>query len=178
MYVKILEPVSYARRRLITLIEERRFTAAARSYGIAASNISSLYRMAVGKIGPSFIMVFNLRRDIAPIEWFYNEGETLPKKKKFTPAYACFDRRARRHIIRKPTVGVARLEGLILAGGLQSLCRANGLQYRTVYGYAVKRRRHDGVAGYHARPSYGVMRKLRGVIHPDEWFFFPEEAGE
>jgi hypothetical protein len=176
MYVTVSGPVSYARRRLVTLIEERRFTSTARSYGVTASNVSSLYRMAVGKIGPSFIMIFNLRRHLAPVEWFYDEDEKLPEKKEFKPLYACFDRRARQHIIRKPTLGAARLEGLILAGELQKLCRAKGLQYRTVYGYAVKRRRHDGIAGYHARPSYSVMRKLRDIIHPDEWFFFPEEA--
>jgi hypothetical protein len=178
MLVEVPFPMVYAQRRLVTLIEERKFTSAARSYGITASNVSSLYRMATGKIGPSYIMIFNLRRHIAPVEWFYDEDEKLPESRRFTPAYTCFDRRARQHIIRYPTVGVARLEGLILAGGLQSLCRANGLQYRTVYGYAVKRWRHDGIAGYHARPSYGVMRKLRDIIHPDEWFFFPEEADE
>jgi hypothetical protein len=175
MFVKVPSPVAHAQRRLITLIENRQFTGTARSWGITPSNITSLHGMVTGKIQPSFIMIFNLRQYIEPVEWFYNETEKMPEKKEFSLTYTRFDRRTRQHIIKHPTVGVARLEKLILGGKLQTLCRENGLHYKTLYGYAKRRKRHDGVAGYHSRPSYQVIRALRHIIHPDEWFIFPEE---
>jgi hypothetical protein len=176
MYVQVPEIVSHAQRKLIGLIEERRFTATARSYGLTASNIALLYRMAVGKIQPSFVMIFNLRGHIAPAEWFYDETEKLPGQQAFHPKYACFDRRARQHFIRYPTPAVAYLEGLFREGKLQVFCGEEGLTYAMVYGYAVKRKRPDGITGYHARPGYGVIRKLREKIPPEHWFIFPEEA--
>jgi hypothetical protein len=176
MYVQVPEIVSYAQRKLIRLIEERNFAPAARSYGITVSNISSLYRMATGKITPSFIMIFNLRQHIAPVEWFYDEDEKLPEKKKLNPLYTCFTRRFRQHIIRHPTVGIKYLEELFLQGELNGFCRERGLNYSTVYGYSVKRKRYDGVTGYHSRPGYGFIKKVRAVIHPDDWFMFPEEV--
>jgi hypothetical protein len=175
MYVPVPDIVTHAQRKLITLIERRQFSGVARSYGIRASNIPSLYRMAIGKIAPSFVMMFNLRHYIAPVEWCYDETEGLPERRKFKPKYAYFDRRARQRLIRYPTAAVAYLEDIYLKGGLQGFCGEQGLGYATVYGYAVKRKRHDGVLGYHARPGHRVIRKLRGVIHPDDWFIFPEE---
>jgi hypothetical protein len=131
--------------------------------------------MATTKISPSFIIMFSLRQHIAPVEWFYEENEKLPEKKVFKPKYAYFDRRARQHIIRYPTIAVEYLEGLFRRRKLQEFCREQGMRYSTVYGYAIKRKRQDGIMGYGSRPGYGVIRKLRGVIHPDDWFVFPEE---
>lgn len=176
MYVKIPVPVSHAQRRLIRLIENREFTGVVRSYGISPSNVTFLYRMATGQRQASFIMIFNLRQHIEPAEWFYDENEKLPKKKRINSQYACFDYRARQHIIKYPTLGVVRLENLFQEGKLQGFCRENGVDYRTLYGHAVQRKRHDGITGYHSRPGYGVIRKLRDIIHPDDWFIFPEEA--
>lgn len=175
MYVQVPDIVTHAQRELIKLIEGRRFAGTARSYGIRASNIPSLYRMATGKTEPSFVMMFNLRQYLAPEAWCYDETEKLPERRKFKPKYACFDGRTRRHIILNPTVAAAYLEEIYLNGGLQGFCGEQGLSYAAVYGYAVKRKRYDGIMGYHCRPGYRVIRKLRNVIHPDDWFIFPEE---
>jgi hypothetical protein len=175
MYAEVLGIVSHARRKLIRLIEARRLAVAARSYGIRVSNIPLLYRMAVGRLDPSFIMIFNLRQHIAPVEWFYDETEKLPEKREFQAKYSGFDRQAWQHIIRHPTVAVAYLEEIFLDGRLPDFCAEQGFRYAAVYRYAAKKKRYDGIWGYPPRPGYKVIREFRDIIHPDDWFIFPEE---
>lgn len=179
MYKQVREPVTYGRRRLIKLIETRKlveFIEENDGFGMGSDKVENthmkLYCIAVGNPLPSYPIIFNLRRIIRPEEWFYLEGEPLPPEKEYNLKHGWYDYDSMAGI---ETVGINRLRNL--QDTARETARKAGLNKQTIYDLQRKVKR-DGGAVYHTRPSARVVMMLRGIVPPDEWFYFMDEKAE
>jgi hypothetical protein len=176
MLVQVPAVVSHAQRRLITLIEKRRFTRQVRTvYGLSDAFLSRLHSVAVGRMRPSYGIIFQLREHIAPVLWYYDETEKPPKRKSFAAKHTVYNLAVMRELSARPTVAHTVFETLREARKLTEFCVLHNIAPARIRNCTTMNRRKDGVKGYASRPSYPVVKQLRGIIHPDLWYIFPDE---
>jgi hypothetical protein len=176
MLVQVPAVASHAQRRLIALIEKRQFTHEVRTvYGLSDAFLSRLHSVAVGKMRPSYGVIFQLREHIAPVSWYYAETEKLPKRKLFTAKYTTYNLAVMRELSTKPIVAHTIFEMLREARKLTEFCVLRNINAAKIRNCTTMNKRKDGIKGYTNRPSYPIVKQLRGIIHPDLWYVFPDE---
>jgi hypothetical protein len=182
MYPKPVEPVSHARRRLITLIEARRFTFTLTEWGLSKSVIFASYETALGKRQPTYGVIFALREHIPPELWFYDEAEKPPEPVTaavflYSPADKGKREKTalRRKVLRDETAALGKLREIMEKRELSSFAGRHGVKYQDLWQVCNKRKKPDGRYGYHQRVPFRVVKALREVIHPALWYIFPDE---
>jgi hypothetical protein len=134
-----------------------------------------LYKAAIGRIRPSYMAVYTLRTRIAPVAWYYTEGEALPEAVPFTARYLPGGNAFRTKVMREETAALRELLRLKETRNLSRLCRECRIDYKKLSYCMLKRVKEDGSLRYHQRPAYETVKALRERIHPDLWYIFPDE---
>jgi|GEM_PF-1306267 len=80
------ERMTYAQKRLITLIEERKLRRWCLDNGITHSGA---YRLAIGEQPPTYRIIASMCHLIAPIEWLFFIDESLPYEPELLPLWSC-----------------------------------------------------------------------------------------
>ena len=83
---KKAERVTYARKRLLGLIESRKLRSWCEENGV---NHSTAYRLALGERIPTYKTIASMCHLIAPIEWLFFTDEKLPFKPRLLPQWPC-----------------------------------------------------------------------------------------
>jgi hypothetical protein len=129
----------------------------------------------VGKMRPSYGLIFQLREHIAPVLWYYAETEKPPRRKSFTAKCTAYNLAVMRELSTKPTAAHTIFDALREARKLTEFCVLHNIEPSRIRNCTTMNKRKDGVKGYTNRPTYPIVKQLRGIIHPDLWYIFPDE---
>lgn len=146
-------PLSYGQRRLIGLVDKRRFAEFCREKEIT---LSYTYRIATGKFKPQNTLIWAVRDFIHPAQWFYNEGEDyteIPFKPKKIREWN-YDK----------TIALIDLRQKYFAE-LRQLSEKLSIPYISLYNV------------FHGRyaPSFKIITQLKKAYGPALWFMLPNE---
>jgi hypothetical protein len=177
MYRKPQGVITHAQRIFITLLEARQFTRTLVGWGITKSTVTYIYKIVLGEIPPSYDVVFILREHIGPELWYYDENEEVPNTPKTGTRYYLTQRQPaiRKNILQDETVAIREIRKVIEERKLSTFCAIHQVGYGDVRNSCTKRKKPDGMYGYHQRPPYRMIRALRNVIHPRLWYIYPDE---
>jgi hypothetical protein len=178
MRIKQEEPISYARRILITFTENRIFRGKLKSWGIKDNDVNHIYKMAQGERTPTFWAVFSLRENISPELWYYGEKEPLPDPIKKNFIYPSKGKKStiKKIIMGSETIAVGKIKQILEKRELSEFCRIHKVSYQDLRGCCIKQKDANGKYNYHARPSYTMIKVLRDEIHPSLWYLFNGET--
>jgi hypothetical protein len=176
MYAKIPDVVSHAQRKLISMVEKREYRGYVLSCGLTLTQSNDLYKTVIGMYTPTYGQIFRLRRFFPPSEWFYDEGEKLPKPIKFTPKVQGLDGGGKKMGIEatKETVALSWF-ALLTKQQRHQFYLLHHIERAKINHFILKTKRMDGTFGYLSRPNYKLVRSLRDTVQPDLWYIYPEE---
>lgn len=84
MLKKIPERITYAQKKLIKLIEERKLRQWCLQNGVEHS---AIYRIALGEQSPTYKILSQMVHLISPVEWLFFTDEEIPYKPQLVPQW-------------------------------------------------------------------------------------------
>ena len=84
MLKQIPERITYAQKKIIHLIEERKLRQWCMENGLQHA---SVYRLGIGELIPSYKRICSMVHLIAPIEWLFYTDEKLPYEPQIVPQW-------------------------------------------------------------------------------------------
>ena len=84
MLKQIPERITYAQKKLINLIEERKLRQWCMENGLQHA---AVYRLATGELTPSYKNICSMVHLIAPVEWLFYTDEKLPYEAQVVPQW-------------------------------------------------------------------------------------------
>lgn len=173
------ESISCAMRYFRALLEQRLFAEyISEELHLSYAQKSSLYQIVVGKVRPTYGIIYFLRDKIAPVKWYYAEQENCPSPIKFDPLHNNYATATRKIFARKKTCGHVFFDILKANRSLTSVCRSHDIQKSVVINYVYMKMGPDKKMRYLCRPTVPFVSTFKDILHPDYWYIFPDELSK
>ena len=171
------KPVSKAIRFFLNLIEKREFTEyLTENFNFTPSQCSHVHSIVTGRVRPTYGVIYALREQIAPVEWYYLENEECPSPISFIPKYTNYSPDTWKDFAKKDTCGHVFFNYIRNANVYTYFCEDNEMEKTFVNNYVYMKKRVNGERRYHTRPSFPFINTIKKELHPDFWYLFPDEV--
>ncbi len=176
------EITTHAARYFRNLAKECKFTETAKNLGLSEARIKFLNQIILGKVRPTYGIIFSLRRFISPAQWVFKEDEELPAPVSFRPLveekFPVYNMEARTELSTRKSLGHIYFDAIKEGHVLSKFCAVHNCPAAEIANVIYMKKHPTEDRRCLKRPAVPFITKFRTDIHPDFWFIYPDEVSQ